>query len=48
MKTRTFDVQEEMATKNYENGQPVILSLVYGTIEIKKHRRKKMWLGGAL
>ena len=35
MKTRTVDVQEAMTSKNH-NGQPVILSLVYGTIEIKK------------
>jgi hypothetical protein len=36
MKTRTVDVQEAMASKNQKNGQPVILSLVYATIEIKK------------
>jgi len=36
MKTRTVDVQEAMAGNNHKNGQPVILSLVYGTIEIKK------------
>ena len=36
MKTRTVDVQAAKACKNHKNGQPVILSLVYGTIEIKK------------